>query len=128
MNLQNAYTENFLSVGNKKLSKEEIIKHKKVWWYNKRQCNDTSLRLTEEGFNYIKEVGIRCYEIDFPESVKLNPQILVWLDRFLDSPYFLNKKSIVVIKEKTALELHLFAGDVQKFGFVKTLSKKLNSI
>lgn len=128
MTLKNSYTESFLKLGRQEVSQEEIDKHKKIWWYNKRKNNNTSLRLTEEGLNYTLEIGLRNYEIEFPNSVHLNPQVLVWLDRFLDSPYFLKKKSIIVTKEKAAFELYLFSGDIQKFGFVKALAKKLNSI
>jgi hypothetical protein len=49
---------------------------------------------------------------------------MIWLDRFIDGPWHITKKSIVVFKEKTAVQLILFSGDVQKFGLAKAMSLK----
>jgi hypothetical protein len=52
--------------------------------------------------------------------------VLVWLDHFIDSPFFINKKHIIVMKEKSAFELYLFSGDVAKLGHTKAMSKRLS--
>jgi hypothetical protein len=63
--------------------------------------------------------------VDLPEDIKITPQILVWLDKFISSPYFFNKKQIIVTEEKTAFELYLFSGDVRKMGYMKAMAKRL---
>ena len=86
-----------------------------------------SLRLTKIGLEHITEkCDIKKYDIKFSEKVVWTAQTLLWLDEFIDSPYFIDKKKITVFKEKKALELHLFAGDVHKFGMTKAMSQKLD--
>ena len=57
----------------------------------------------------------------------MTPQILVWLDKFIDSPYYFNKKKIIVTEERTAFELYLFSGDVRKMGYAKAMASRLKS-
>lgn len=94
-------------------------------WFNLRK-KSPSLRLTDEGLSYIVQADLRTYEIDFPKELKISPQILIWLDRYLESPYYLSNNKIVVITEKSAIELHLFSGDLKKFGLTKTINKKIS--
>lgn len=93
-------------------------------WFNLRK-NSQSLRLTEDGLEIIQDLDIRTYEIDFPKELKISAQILIWLDRYIDSPYHLNKNKITVITEKSAIELYLFSGDLKKFGISKTINKTI---
>jgi hypothetical protein len=72
------------------------------------------------------EAKIKIYKIDFPKDFSITPQILLWLDKFIDSPYYITKRSITVLKEKAAFELYLFSGDIQKLGYNKALAKRLS--
>jgi hypothetical protein len=97
------------------------------WWYNFRSKESGGLRLTEEGLQFIQsECKIKTYTIDFPKEFSFTPQVLIWLDNFIDSPYYITKKSITVVKEKAAFELYLFSGDIRKLGHNKALAKRLN--
>ena len=83
--------------------------------------------MTEEALNFIEEYAkIKTYKIEFPKEFSFTPQVLVWLDNFIDSPFFVNKKHIVVMKEKAAFELYLFSGDVRKMGHSKALAKRVS--
>ena len=83
--------------------------------------------MTEHALNFIEEYAkIKTYKINFPEDVALTPQLLIWVDNFIDSPFFITKKHIVVLKEKAAFELYLFSGDVRKLGYNKALAKRLS--
>lgn len=125
MDLKDTYTEVFLKSADKNISDEEIDKIKKQWWYNFRE--NGGLRLTELAIEFIEnEAKIKTYKIEFPNEFSITPQILIWLDRFIDSPYYITKKSITVLKEKSAFELYLFSGDVRKMGYNKALNKRLN--
>ena len=106
----------------------DLIKQKKLqWWWNVRTKDSGGLRLTEEGLNFIQvDAKIKTYKIDFPKDFNVTPQVLLWLDNFIESPYYITKKAITVLKERSAFELYLFSGDVKKFGYTKALSKRMN--
>jgi hypothetical protein len=53
----------------------------------------------------------------------LTTQIIIFLDKFIDCPYYLTKDGILVTNEKKAVELALFSGDVRKYGLNKALTR-----
>jgi hypothetical protein len=73
-----------------------------------------------------EDAKIKTYKIEFPKEFAFTPQVLVWLDNFIDSPFYITKKFIVVLKEKAAFELYLFSGDIRKLGYNKALAKRLS--
>lgn len=94
-------------------------------WQNPRHKETGGLRLTDIGFEtFVEKMDIKSYDIEFPKEFTVTNQIVIWLDRFIDSPYYITRKSIVVFKEKTAVQLVLFSGDVQKFGLSKAMALK----
>lgn len=127
MDVKDNYTNIFLKAAELDIT-AELVKSKRMdWWWNVRVKNDGGLRLTDQAMDFIKnESEIKIYKIDFPKDFSITPQILLWLDKFIDSPYYITKRSITVLKEKAAFELYLFSGDVQKLGYNKALSKRLS--
>lgn len=121
------FTEAFLKAADI-IPTPEIIKEKKIqWWFNVRDKSEGGLRLTEDGIDFIQNVAdIKTYTIKLPGHVTLTPQILVWLDQQIKSPFHITKKEITVLSEKDAFELYLFSGDVRKMGYSKALSKRLS--
>lgn len=120
MDKKTSLTAIFLKEAGK--SFEEVQQSKNVWWWNYRQKDSGGLRLTEEGYNFILDnTEVRSYKVDFPKDLKLTPQVLIYLDRFITCPYFVDKSSITVFEEKSALELYLFSGDIKKMGTAKAL-------
>ena len=102
---------------------EKKEKHS-IIWQNSRKKAVGGLRLTEEGFRiFTEDMDMKNYTIDFPKDFTLTNQTTIWLDHFIDGPYYITKKAIIVFKEKTAVQLILFSGDVQKFGLAKAMSK-----
>jgi hypothetical protein len=102
-----------------------LEKNLAVLWINPRKKAVGGMRLTDAGFKvFTDDMDMKSYDIAFPNEFTLTNQVMIWLDRFIDGPYFLDKKSIVVFKEKTAVQLILFSGDVQKFGVAKAMSLK----
>ena len=123
---KDAYTKAFLQAAELPVNEKNIKDYKAVWWWSFRKKNQGGLRLTEQALEFIEEhAKIKTYKIDFPKEFAFTPQVLVWLDHFIDSPFFINKKYIVVMKEKSAFELYLFSGDVQKLGHNKAMAKRL---
>ena len=126
MDIKETYTKVFLKASDLEHS-EGTIKEKKIeWWFNVRTKDQGGLRLTQSGIDFVNnDAKIKTYSVDLPEDIKITPQILVWLDKFISSPYFFNKKQIIVTEEKTAFELYLFSGDVRKMGYMKAMAKRL---
>ena len=77
----------------------------------------------------IKQVAIdlETYDIPYPRDVPLSTQVIIHLDKFIDCPYYLTNRSIVVTNEKKAVELTLFSGDLRKYGLTKAINRQKNS-
>jgi len=125
MNVKDTYTAVFLKQADIDTTVDTIKKYRTVWWWNFRDKDSGGLRLTEEGLRFIQEESkIKTYNIDLPKDFSVTPQVLIWMDKFLDSPFYINKRTITVLKEKSAFELYLFSGDIRKMGYNKALSKR----
>jgi hypothetical protein len=127
MNWKETYTKIFLKQLGKDSSDTNVKSHLPLWWKNTRNRKENGLRLTDEGWNIIHEIGVTTYEIPFPAEMPLTTQVIIFLDKFIDCPYYLTQKAIHVLGEKKAVELTLFSGDIRKYGLNKamTRSKKL---
>jgi hypothetical protein len=86
-----------------------------TWWVNPRKKEIGGLRLTEQGFHAFQTADIKSYEIRFDEPLFLTNELTIWLDQNMDCPYYLTGKKIWVFGERTAVQLVLFSGDLQKF-------------
>jgi hypothetical protein len=126
MNTKQAYTKIFIKESGEALSEENLKIKTRLWWKNNRAKERESLRLTDEGLRHMTEVlDIKVYEVPFPPDLDLKPQVLLYLDKFLDCPYHLTESSITVLSERKAIELHLFSGDVRKYGLIKAMKREL---
>jgi hypothetical protein len=125
MDLKDNLVEAFMkAAGDDYTDTRKAKKNKIDWFYNIRP--DGGLRLTDFGFKYITlKAELKSYKIDFPKDFSITPQVLVWLDNYIQSPYYLTKKNITVFKETSAFELYLFSGDIRKYGYNKALAKRL---
>ena len=104
---------------------KSLQKNNAVLWQNPRKKEVGGMRLTDQGYEvFTTQMEMKSYDIEFPKDFTLTNQVMIWLDRFIDGPWHITKKSIVVFKEKTAVQLILFSGDVQKFGLAKAMSLK----
>ena len=104
---------------------DETIKNNYYsWWQNVRESYQArTLRLTKLGLEWVHSCDIKCYNIKFPAKIIFTPQTYLWLDEFVDCPYYVDKKKIIVTMEKMALQLMMFAGDVTKYGLARAMSK-----
>jgi len=125
MNWKETYTKIFLKQSNKTINDITVKEYLPVWWQNTRAKDQGGLRLTEEGYRFVtEEIELQTYDVPFPADFDLTTNVVIWLDKFIDCPYYLWSKGIVVTDEKKALELHLFSGDVKKYGLTKALSRQ----
>lgn len=109
---------------NEALTDENIKAKMRLIWKNNRR-NAGGLRLTDAGLLYVKNVlDLVTHEVPFPIDLDLKPQVLLFLDKFIDCPYHLTDTEITVLSDKKAFELHLFAGDVRKYGLNKAMRRE----
>jgi hypothetical protein len=127
MDVKDDYTKVFLKAASTQFTDEDLKNKRVEWWWNVRSKDDGGLRLTESAVDFIERIAkIKTYKISFPKDFSITPKVLLWLDKFIDSPYYITKRAITVLKEKAAFELYLFSGDIQKLGYNKALSKRLS--
>ena len=127
MDLKDTYTSVFLKAAGQSVDENIIKKFRGTWWQNVRGKEHGGLRLTDQGLEFVETYSqIKTYKVEILKEISITPQILVWLDQFIESPYHLTKKHIIVLKEKSAFELYLFHGDVRKMGYAKAMHQRLS--
>lgn len=125
MNWKETYTKIFLKELNKSINDTSVKEHFPLWWKNTRTTG--GLRLTDAGFDIVQEIGLATYDIPYPKDMPLTTQVIIFLDQFIDCPYYLTNKSITVTTEKKAIELSLFSGDLRKYGLTKAMNRQKKS-
>ena len=117
MNWKETYTKIFLRAADKSIGESAVKEYFPVWWKNTRAKDTGGLRLTDEGFRFITEdIELTTYEVPYPRDFELTTNVVIWMDNFIDCPYYLGRREIIVTNEKKAMELHLFSGDIRKYG------------
>lgn len=99
-------------------------KYMRLWWNNPESRSGLGLSLTSAGYEaMLRGLNLKFYTIALDESVVPTNQLILWLDKFLDCPYCLLPKEIIVSREKIAVQLMLYGGDLYKFGKSMQMSK-----
>jgi len=127
MSWKETYTKIFLKELGKATSDTNVKQYMPLWWQNTRSKGSGGLRLTEEGYNILKQIELATYDIPYPKDMPLTTQVIIFLDQFIDCPYYLTNRSITVTDEKKAVELTLFSGDLRKYGLTKALKRQEKS-
>ena len=95
------------------------------WWQSTRAGKQTNFRLSDDGYDFlVKELDLKEYEIPFTEPIELSPQTIIFLERYVDCPYYLTTMSITVFSERKGFELMLFSDDIRKFGLIKAMNER----
>ena len=121
---KSVYTKIFLKEIGEPATDQRAKEYLPLWWQNTRDKAEGGLRLTELGLEIVKRAGITVYDIPYPHDMPMTAQVIIYLDKFIDCPYYLDKKGITVTNERKAVELSLFSGDVRKYGIAKAVSRK----
>ena len=125
MNWKETYTKVFLKQSGKAISELSVKEYMPLWWKNTRGKETGGLRLTDAGFEFItQQIDLQTYEIPYPPEFELTTNTIIWMDNFIDCPYYLAQRCIIVTNEKKAMELSLFSGDVRKYGLQKALTRQ----
>ena len=121
MNWKETYTKIFLQQLGKSTNDITVKEYLPVWWQNTREKDEGGLRLTDAGYKVLEELEIATYDIPYPPDIPITTQIIIYLDKFIDCPYYLTNKWITVTDEKKAVELTMFSGDLRKYGLTKAM-------
>jgi len=118
-------TKIFLQQWGKSMDEANIKLFSRKWWQSTRAGKQNNFRLSEDGYEFlIKELDLREYEIPFTEPIELSPQTIIFLERYVDCPYYLTPMSITVFSERKSFELMLFSDDIRKFGIIKAMNER----
>jgi hypothetical protein len=122
---RDALTKIFLQQWGKTIDEANVKIFGRKWWQSTRAGKQTNFRLSDEGFEFLtQELDLKCYEIPFTEPIELSPQTIIFLERYVDCPYYLTPMSITVFSEKKGFELMLFSDDIRKFGLIKAMNER----
>jgi hypothetical protein len=122
---RDALTKIFLQQWGKSTDDANLELYSRKWWQSNRASKQTAFRLSEEGFDFLTlTLDIKMYEVPFTEPIELSPQTIIFLERYIDCPYYLTNQSITVFSERKSFELYLFSDDIRKFGLVKAMNER----
>jgi hypothetical protein len=122
---RDALTKIFLQQWGKSADDANMKLFSRKWWQSSRVNKQTAFRLSEEGFDFlVNTLEIKMYEIPFTEPIELSPQTIIFLEKYIDCPYFLTAQSITVFSERKSFELFLFSDDIRKFGLIKAMNER----
>lgn len=118
-------TKIFLQQWGKSIDPANVQLYSRKWWQSNRVNKQTAFRLSDEGYMFlVQDLGLQEYEIPFTEPIELSPQTIIFLERYIDCPYYLTTQSITVFSEKKSFELYLFSDDIRKFGLIKAMNER----
>lgn len=119
-----ALTKIFLQQWGKSTDDANVDLYSHTWWQSNR-TGKNSFRLSDNGYMFlVKDLELKEYEIPFTEPIELSPQTIIFLERYIDCPYYLTAQSITVFSERKSFELYLFSDDIRKFGLVKAMNER----
>jgi hypothetical protein len=104
---------------------KSIRKIMPVWWQNPRIKPTGGLGLTQKGYEAFVKADIKSYAVSNNGLPVLSNKHIIWIDQFMDCPFFLSNSEIVVFGEKMAVQMVLFSGDVLRFSSAR--ARKANS-
>lgn len=87
----------------------------KFWWH--RIGNNSSMRLSEKGFERFREAKISFYEFSIPLGITWTAALLIGLTRMPSPHYFYGKStdSILYIADEQIALLFKFQDDIENF-------------
>jgi hypothetical protein len=122
-------TKIFLQQWGKSIDETNVSMYSRTWWQSNRTNKQNAFRLSDKGYEFlVSELDLKEYEIPFTEPIELSPQTIIFLERYIDCPYYLTNQSITVFSEKKSFELYLFSDDIRKFGLIKAMNERQKEI
>jgi hypothetical protein len=103
----------------------DLDRFQTMFWQNPRPKKEGGWRVTEFGFELLTSLDYKVYPISLPTEMVVTGQTLIYMDHYLDGPWYLHDGVLHCFKEKTAFQLILFSGDVAKYGWSREQSGRL---
>lgn len=126
MNQKLKITEKVAEILNLPNDFNSLVKYLNLWWKNPRKKEKGGLKLTKEGWQKLNDAGIKGHVVKLEERIEIfENQLVIYLDHFIDCPWFLHRDSIWLYGDKTAVDLILFSGDLK--GYIKSKIKVLET-
>lgn len=95
------------------------------WWQSSRISKQTAFRLSDDGYEFLtKTLELKAYEVPFTDTIEISPQTIIFLERYMDCPYYLTYKSITVFSERKCVELYFFSDDIRRYGLAKAMKER----
>lgn len=95
-----------------KLDITNLNRYHKDWWWN--YTDPRNLRLSKNGFKFVNDSKITCYDIQLTEP--LRNRTLIQMSRLLTCPYFIKKLDLVyLLGEEESVLLKLHADNLQQY-------------
>jgi len=127
MTTRDTYTKVFLQQWGKSTDDANCQFYGRLWWQYHRKQNQSGLRLSDEGLEFLtSELNIKLHEIPFFEKIEICPQLLLFLERYIDCPYHITTGRIIVTTERKSFELYMFSDDIRKYGYIKAMNSLKN--
>ena len=118
-------TKIFLQQWNKSIDEANVTLYSRQWWQSNRANKKNAFRLSDDGYDFLyNTLEIKEYDVPFTEPIELSPQTIIFLERYMDSPYYLTNESITVFTERKSFELYMFSDDIRKFGLIKAMNER----
>lgn len=119
MNRKNELTSKVLQILHPNHTEKDFKKAKFDWWENPRTKDTGGFQLTKAGFNALVNADIKSYKVKIEKKFKAKSvKNILWLDQHLNSPYYFHSEGghyyIFVFDERTAVQLMLFSGNIEK--------------
>jgi len=122
---RDALTKIFLQQWGKSIDDANVNMYSRTWWQSNRVNKQNAFRLSDKGYEFlVSELELVEYEIPFTEPIELSPQTIIFLERYIDCPYYLTNQSVTVFSERKSFELMLFSDDIRKFGLIKAMNER----
>ena len=117
------YTKIFLKAVEKSTDPATVALFQRAWWFGRRSKKVGGLRLSDEGYLFLtNELDLHEHEIILPAKTELSPSVLLFLDQYLEHPYYLTPKCLIVFGERESFKLQMFSDDIRKFGLIKAMN------
>jgi hypothetical protein len=118
-------TKIFLQQWNKSIDEANVTLYSRQWWQSNRANKKNAFRLSDDGYDFlVNTLEIKEYEVPFTEPIEFSHQTIIFLERYMDSPYYLTNESITVFTERKSFELYMFSDDIRKFGLIKAINER----
>lgn len=117
-----ALTVVFLRALDYSTDKTNVEFYFREWWNNSRRRKPNRLRLTDKGRDMlINQLEMVSYQLPLPVEYDQHPQVLLFLEKYLDCPYYIESRKLILFNAKTFFELNLFSDDLRKYGVSKAV-------